>query len=86
MWKYDKRFMTAPEVALEVPLIDEPPAFQEGKWKFIEGPPVTRDVHDAITQMVRQMNAGIRTLPKLKAVGAAARRLRRLRRWTRQLH
>lgn len=62
VWKYDKRFYTTPEDALNVRLIDEPPPFEEGKWKFIEGPPVTREKHESITEMIKQMNRGIATL------------------------
>ncbi len=35
---------------------------QEGKWKFIEGKPVNKEVHAAIEQMIGQMNAGIAML------------------------
>jgi hypothetical protein len=62
VWKYDKRFHTSPEDALEVPIIEEPPAFEQGKWKFIEGPPVTLEKHESITEMIKQMNRGIATL------------------------
>lgn len=69
VWKYDKRFHTSLEDSLNVPLIDEPPPFPgEGKWKFIEGNPVTKAKHEAIVQMIKQMNAGIRTLQPLSAV------------------
>lgn len=63
VWKYDKRFYTAPEVALKVPLIEEPPEkFDAGKWKFIEGDPVTKEKHEAIRAMIKQMNKGIALL------------------------
>ena len=42
---------------------------QEGKWKFIEGKPVTADVHKAIEQMIGQMNAGIKTLQPIATTG-----------------
>jgi len=45
-----------------VPLIEEPPAFQEGAWKFIEGNPVLKETHNSIEQMIKQMNRGISTL------------------------
>ena len=56
--QYDKRFHTSLEESLKVPLIPEPPPFEPGKWKFIEGPTVTKVKHDAIVQMIRQVGAG----------------------------
>ena len=67
MWKYDKRFFVDPAVALRVPLIDPLPPFAEGKWRFIEGAPVTRAKHESIAAMVDQMNKGIKTLKDLTA-------------------
>ena len=66
VWKYDKRFYTTQDVALKVPLIEEPPEkFQPGKWKFIEGDPVTKEKHEAISMMIKQMNRGIATLEEI---------------------
>jgi hypothetical protein len=48
-----------------VPRIAPPPAFEEGRYRFIEGPPVTAGVHAAIEAMVARMNEGIATLPDL---------------------
>ncbi|KAL4420198.1 hypothetical protein ABPG77_011414 [Micractinium sp. CCAP 211/92] len=62
VWAYDKRFHTSLEESLKVPPIPLPPTFQEGKWKFIEGKPVNKEVHAAIEQMIGQMNAGIAML------------------------
>lgn len=71
VWKYDKRFYTSAEVALNVPLIEEPPEkFEAGKWKFIEGNPVTEEKHEAIRAMVKQMNKGIATLKPITAAVA----------------
>jgi hypothetical protein len=64
---YDKRFYTAPEVALLVPRIEDPPKWKQGAWKFIEGNPVTREKHEAIVQMIGQMNKGIETLKDLSS-------------------
>lgn len=70
MWKYDKRFYTSEEVALKVPLIEEPPAeFLEGAWKFIEGNPVTKEKHESIRQMIKRMNEGIAMLKDLTTAG-----------------
>jgi hypothetical protein len=69
VWKYDKRFYTSAEVALKVPLIEEPPeVYEAGKWKFIEGDPVTEEKHEAIKAMIKQMNRGIATLKEIKPV------------------
>jgi hypothetical protein len=69
VWKYDKRFYTSAEVALKVPLIEEPPEkFEPGKWKFIEGDPVTEVKHEAIKSMIKQMNRGIATLKELQPI------------------
>lgn len=65
VWGYDKRFFTSPEVVLSVPLIDLPPKWKAGKYKFIEGPPVTKEKHETILRMFKQMNTGIATLKDL---------------------
>lgn len=65
MWGYDKRFHTSIEDSLKVPHIEEPPQWQPGKWKFVEGNPVTEEKHHSIEQMIRQMNKGIDTLKDL---------------------
>lgn len=70
VWKYDKRFYTSEEVALKVPMIEEPPPeFVAGLWKFIEGNPVTADKHESIRQMIKRMNEGIATLKDLTPGG-----------------
>lgn len=64
-WAYDKRFYVSERNATRVPRIAPPPAFEEGRYRFIEGPPVTAGVHAAIEAMVARMNEGIATLPDL---------------------
>ena len=71
-WAYDKRFYTSERNATKVPRIAPPPAFEEGRYRFIEGPPVTAGVHAAIAAMVARMNEGIATLPDLGSGGAVA--------------
>lgn len=65
VWAFDKRFHSDPAEVAAMRPHPEPPAFVEGAWKFIEGPPVTRDKHEAIVQMIRQINAGIATMKDL---------------------
>ena len=67
VWGYDKRFFTDPKHALNVPKVDPIPPFQDGKWKFIEGKMVTKQMYDSIVDMIGQMNNGIETLPDLSA-------------------
>lgn len=65
VWGYDKRFhVDASEVAV-VPMIDLPPPFEKGKWKFIEGNIVTEKQYNAIYEMISQMNKAIKTLKPL---------------------
>ena len=71
MWAFDKRFHTSEEDALLPALLPEPPAFEEGKWKFVEGNPVRRQVHDTITLMIRQMNEAIRPMKRLEPLKVA---------------
>lgn len=65
VWGFDKRFYTDPKHPIEMPKIPEMPAFEEGKYRFVEGPPVTATKHAAIKQMVDQMNRAIDTLKPL---------------------
>jgi hypothetical protein len=60
-----QRHYTSFENSTKVPHLPDVPPFQEGKWKFVEGNPVTREVHDAIADMISQMNKGIATLKDL---------------------
>ena len=66
VWKYDKRFYTSVDDALYVPRIEEPPPYEEGVWKFIEGNHVTQEVHEAISEMIKRMNRGIGSLKDLR--------------------
>ena len=68
VWAFDKRFHTSLEESLAVPAIPDPPPYEEGKWKFVEGNSVGREVHETIGMMVAQMNRGIATLKPLTAV------------------
>ncbi|KDD74122.1 hypothetical protein H632_c1552p0 [Helicosporidium sp. ATCC 50920] len=63
VWQYDKRFFSSDEDAWNPKPIPQPPKFQEGAWNFIEGPPVTKDVHEAIVEMVQRINEAIARLP-----------------------
>lgn len=65
VWQFDKRFYAHPDNVTQLQPILPPPSFQEGRFKFIEGPPVRAGVHAAIEQMVAQMNRGIATLQPL---------------------
>lgn len=66
-WQFDKRFHTKPEDALAPKLIDLPPPWKPGAYRFTEGPSVTEDVHNAIVEMITRMNEAIRMLPDLSA-------------------
>lgn len=66
VWKYDKRFYTSEKDATNVPLIPMPPPYPgKGKWKFLEGNPVTEETYDAVVSMIAQMNRAIETLEAL---------------------
>ncbi|KAL6766916.1 hypothetical protein ACKKBG_A37880 [Auxenochlorella protothecoides x Auxenochlorella symbiontica] len=58
-WGFDKRFYTEPQHALELTRIPPMPEFEAGKYKFVEGPPVTLEMHNAIKQMIDQINKGM---------------------------
>ena len=66
VWGYDKRFHVEPSEVSVVPKIDLPPPFEQGKWKFIEGNPVTKAKYDVICEMITQMNNAIITLKPLE--------------------
>lgn len=72
IWKFDKRFFTREDDYMDIQPIPMPPPFAPGEWKFIEGKPVTLDVHQAIEQMVEQMNRGIATLGLLQPASNTA--------------
>ena len=65
VWKFDKRFHTEAEEARRMGLHPVPPEFQPGKWKFIEGNPVTKEKHESIVEMIKQLNRGIDTMKEL---------------------
>lgn len=66
VWSFDKRKHTSREEVLRVERVDELPAWPgEGRWKFIEGQPVTRPVYDLLELMVSGFNAAIDDLEDL---------------------
>jgi hydroxyproline O-arabinosyltransferase len=63
VWSYDKRFYTSERNATNVPLIQLPPPYPgDGKWKFLEGMPVTKVEYDSVLEMIQQMNLAIEKL------------------------
>lgn len=52
-------------MALKIPLLKEPPQPWKEGWKIQDGLPVTRELHETMTAMLKQMNAAISTLPDL---------------------
>jgi hypothetical protein len=74
VWGYDKRWHVEEDKVLRVPALDPLPKFPgEGKWKFIEGSPVTKAKYDTLEEMVKAMNVAIADLkvlegPKSKSV------------------
>ncbi|GFH19914.1 uncharacterized protein HaLaN_16946 [Haematococcus lacustris] len=71
IWKFDKRFYTAADDALKVPLLELPPPWREGV-KLHDGMPITLDLHNTLTDMITAMNKGIATLPDLRTKAPAA--------------
>ncbi|KAG2438731.1 hypothetical protein HXX76_005276 [Chlamydomonas incerta] len=65
IWRWEKRDYTTREVALKIPLLKEPPQPWKEGWKIQDGLPVTRELHETMTAMLKQMNAAISTLPDL---------------------
>ncbi len=66
VWSYDKREHTAAEEVLHVQKVDDLPKWPgEGRWKFIEGQPVTKAVYDMLVLMVSGFNAAIEDLDDL---------------------
>lgn len=66
VWSYDKREHTAEEEVLRVEKVDHLPEWPgEGRWKFIEGQPVTKPVYDLLVLMVSGFNAAIDSLEDL---------------------
>lgn len=66
VWRYDKREHTSEEEVLKVEKLDELPAWPgEGKWKFMEGKPVTKPLYDMLVLMVSGFNAAIEDLEVL---------------------
>ena len=59
IWKFDKRDFIQEDVAVEMPLIPEPPSFEEG-WVLQDDIPVTQDLVETLTLMIQTMNEGIR--------------------------
>lgn len=65
VWAFDKRFYADPRHPIDMPKVPPMPEFEAGKFKFIEGPPVTKEKHELIKQMTDQINRAIDTLSPL---------------------
>mmetsp|Transcript_8488 Transcript_8488/g.22730 ORF Transcript_8488/g.22730 Transcript_8488/m.22730 type:complete len:389 (+) Transcript_8488:325-1491(+) len=65
VWKFDKRFYTAPVDALKVPKLELPPMpWRQGIFLH-DGTPITPDLHATLAHMIELMNRGIETLPDI---------------------
>jgi len=66
VFRWDKRDYTDIKHALKPMAIPLPPDHWEpGKWHLQDRLPVTKDLHETLTSMLRQMNRAIETLPDL---------------------
>ncbi|MEW5298276.1 MAG: hypothetical protein WDW36_001419 [Sanguina aurantia] len=65
VWKFDKRFYTAADDALKIPLIPLPEPWHEGVLLH-DGNIITKQLQETLVDMVTRMNAGIATLPDLR--------------------
>eukprot|EP00798_Chlamydomonas_sp_ICE-L_P020417 gene20417-27200_t len=66
IFRWEKRDFTDPKHALKVPKLDLPPKeFKEGAWHLQGHEPVTKDMHELLTDMLTMMNKAIDTLPDL---------------------
>lgn len=64
VWMFDKRTYVAYEDQLKLPLIPEPPAWEES-LTLQDHLPVTKELYDTVLDMITHMNEAVKTLPDL---------------------